>query len=145
MTGRVLGVTPVVVLMILFVLFGLVLLGRTVFGRWVYALGNNPRASYLAGVGVNATTVGVYVLSGICAALVGILITGFSGQASLGMGDDFLLPSIAVVIVGGTLITGGRGSYIGMLGGVLLLTALQTLLSGTSIFQSRYEPEAGMK
>ena len=133
MTHRVLGVTPVVVLMILFVLFGVVLLGRTVFGRWVYALGNNPRASYLAGVGVNATTVGVYVLSGICAALVGILITGFSGQASLGMGDDFLLPSIAVVIVGGTLITGGRGSYIGMLGGVLLLTALQTLLSGTTL------------
>ena len=133
MTGRVLGVTPVVLLMILFVLFGVVLLGRTVFGRWVYALGNNPRASYLAGVGVNATTVGVYVLSGICAALVGILITGFSGQASLGMGDDFLLPSIAVVIVGGTLITGGRGSYVGMLGGVLLLTALQTLLSGTTL------------
>lgn len=73
------------------------------------------------------------MLSGICAALVGILITGFSGQASLGMGDDFLLPSIAVVIVGGTLITGGRGSYIGMLGGVLLLTALQTLLSGTTL------------
>ena len=49
------------------------------------------------------------------------------------MGDDYLLPSIAVVIVGGTLITGGRGSYIGMLGGVLLLTALQTFLSGTTL------------
>ena len=51
------------------------------------------------------------------------------------MGDDYLLPSIAVVIVG-TLITGGRGSYIGMLGGVLLLTALQTLLSGTTLSRS---------
>ena len=62
-------------------------------------------------------------------AWVGVLLTGFSGQA-LGIEDDFLLPWIAVVIVGGTLITGGRGNYIGMLGGVLLLTALQTLLAG---------------
>ena len=128
MTGAVAGITPVVGLMALFILFGVTLLGRTVFGRWVYAVGNSPRASFLSGVGVKETTIGVYVLSGFCAGLVGVLITGFSGQASLGMGDDFLLPSIAVVIVGGTLITGGRGTYIGMLGGVLLLTALQTLL-----------------
>ena len=133
MTGALAGMTPVVGLMAIFILFGVTLLGRTVFGRWVYALGNSPRASFLSGVGVKSTTIGVYVLSGFCAALVGVLITGFSGQASLGMGDDFLLPSIAVVIVGGTLITGGRGNYIGMLGGVLLLTALQTLLSGTTL------------
>ena len=75
----------------------------------------------------------VYMLSGFCAALVGVLLTGFSGQASLGMGDEYLLPSIAVVVVGGALITGGRGHYLGMLGGVLLLTALQTLLAGTTL------------
>jgi ribose transport system permease protein len=73
------------------------------------------------------------MLSGLCSAMVGILLTGFSGQASLGMGDEYLLPSIAVVVVGGALITGGRGSYIGMLGGVILLTALQMLLAGTTI------------
>ena len=61
------------------------------------------------------------------------MLTGFAGQASLGMGDQYLLPSVAVVVVGGTLITGGRGHYIGMLGGVLLLTALQTLLDGTTL------------
>jgi ribose transport system permease protein len=133
MTGAVAGITPVVGLMALFILFGVTLLGRTVFGRWVYAVGNSPRASFLSGVGVKETTIGVYVLSGFCAGLVGVLFTGFSGQASLGMGDDFLLPSIAVVIVGGTLITGGRGTYVGMLGGVLLLTALQTLLAGTTL------------
>ena len=49
------------------------------------------------------------------------------------MGDEYLLPSIAVVVVGGTLITGGRGNYLGMVGGVLLLTALQTLLAGTTL------------
>ena len=131
MTGRFAGVTPVVFLVLLFGFLAIVLLGRTVFGRWVYAVGNSPRASYLSGVGVKSTVTGVYMLSGFCSALVGILATGFSGQASLGMGDDYMLPSIAVVIVGGTLITGGRGHYLGMIGGVLLLTALQTLLAGT--------------
>ena len=75
----------------------------------------------------------MYVLSGVCSALVGILFCGFSGQASLDMGQEYLLASVTVVVVGGTLITGGRGHYIGMIGGVLLLTALQTLLAGTTL------------
>jgi len=133
MTGEVAGITPVVFLMVLFVIGAVVLLGKTAFGRRVYAIGNGVRAAELSGVPVKSTTVKVYVLSGLCAALVGCLLSGFSGQGSLGMGDEYLLPSIAVVVVGGALITGGRGSYIGMLGGVLLLTALQTLLAGTTL------------
>ena len=133
MTGSLGGVTPVVVLVVVFAVIAVVLLGRTPFGRRLYAIGNSARVATLSGVGVGGTLIGTYVLSGVCAALVGILLTGFSGQASLGMGDEYLLPSIAVVVVGGTLITGGRGHYIGMLGGVLLLTALQTLLEGTTL------------
>lgn len=133
MTGEIAGITPVVFLMVLFVIGAVVLLGKTAFGRRVYAIGNGVRAAELSGVPVKSTTVKVYVLSGLCAALVGCLLSGFSGQGSLGMGDEYLLPSIAVVVVGGALITGGRGSYIGILGGVLLLTALQTLLAGTSL------------
>jgi ribose transport system permease protein len=111
----------------------LLLLGRTPFGRRIYAVGNSPMVARLSGVGVGGTLIGTYALSGFCAALVGILLSGFSGQASLGMGDEYLLPSIAAVVVGGTLITGGRGHYLGMLGGVLLLTALSTLLAGTTL------------
>ena len=133
MTGRFLGPTPVVWLMVLFVIGSTILLGRTTFGRRVYAVGNSSRVALLSGVNVGATLIGAYVLSGLCSALVGILLAGFNGQASLGMGDEYLLPSIAVVVVGGTLITGGRGHYVGMLGGVLLLTALQTLLAGTTL------------
>lgn len=133
MTAKVMGVTPVVPLVVLFAAGAATLLGRTVFGRRVYAIGNGERPAELSGVPVKATLVAVYMLSGVCSALVGILLAGFSGQASLGMGDDYLLPSIAVVVVGGTLITGGRGSYLGMVGGVLLLTALQTLLAGTTL------------
>lgn len=133
MTGHLGPVTPVVWFIAGFVAFGTLLLGGTPFGRRVYAIGNSPRVARLSGVNVGRVTILVYVLSGLCAALVGILLDGFSGQASLGMGDDYLLPSIAVVVVGGTLITGGRGHYLGMVGGVLLLTALQTLLAGTNL------------
>ena len=133
MTEAVLGVTPVVVFEVLFVIVAVLLLGRTPFGRRIYAVGNGQRVAALSGISVGSTLVGVYMLSGVCSAIVGTLLTGFSGQASLGMGDEYLLPSIAVVVVGGALITGGRGHYLGMLGGVLLLTALQTLLAGTTL------------
>jgi ribose transport system permease protein len=133
MTGEVAGITPVVPLVLLFVAASMLLLGRTAFGRRVYSIGNGVRPAELSGVPVRATIVRVYMLSGICSALVGCLLSGFSGQASLGMGDEYLLPSIAVVVVGGALITGGRGRYIGMIGGVLLLTALQTLLAATTL------------
>ena len=132
MTQRFLGITPVVIFLILFAIFAVLLLTRTPFGRRIYAIGNSVRAAELSGIGVKRTVVMVYMLSGLCAALVGILLSGLSGQASLGMGDEYLLPSIAAVVVGGTLITGGRGNYVGMIGGVLLLTALQTLLAGTT-------------
>ena len=133
MTGSLGGVTPVIWFLILFVAAALLLLNRTPFGQRVYAVGNSPLVAKLSGVGVGGTLVAVYALSGFCSALVGILLSGFSGQASLGMGDDYLLPSIAAVVVGGTLITGGRGHYLGMLGGVLILTALSTLLAGTTL------------
>jgi ribose transport system permease protein len=133
MTGNLLGVTPVVWLMVLFVPAAVLLLQRTPFGRRVYGVGNSLRVARLSGVETGKTLLAVYALSGFCAGLVGVLLAGFSGQASLGMGDEYLLPSIAVVVVGGALITGGRGHYLGILGGVLLLTALQTLLAGTTL------------
>lgn len=133
MTGKIWIFTPVVLFMVAFVIFAVTLLGRTAFGRRVYGIGNGVRAAQLSGIAVGRTLVLVYVLSSLCAGLVGVLLTGFSGQASLGMGDDYLLPSIAVVVVGGALITGGRGHYLGMLGGVLLLTGLQTFLAGTTL------------
>jgi len=133
MTAKLFGVTPIAYLILAFVAFAVFLLTCTPFGRHVYATGSNQRAALLSGVPTNRTLILVFVLSSLCAALVGVLLTGFSGQASLGMGDDFLLPSIAVIVVGGGLITGGRGHYLGMLAGVLLLTALQMLLSGSGL------------
>ncbi len=131
--GRTLGIAPAIWILIAFVAVGVVLLSRTPFGRRIYAVGSQPHVAFLSGVNVVSTTAGAYVLSGVCAAIVAILLSGFIGQASLGMGDEFLLPSIAVVVVGGALITGGRGHYIGMVGGALLMTAMQILLAGTGL------------
>lgn len=130
MTGEVGAMTPVVWFIILFTSAATLLLSRSSFGRRIYAVGNSVRAARLSGVGVGATLLGVYALSGFCSALVGIMLTGFNGQAFNGMGDQYLLPAAAAIVVGGTAITGGRGHYLGIFGGTLLLTALSTALAG---------------
>lgn len=116
-----------------FLLLAFFVMHRTPFGRRLRAVGNSQVAANLSGVRVGATLVAAYSLSGFCSALVGVLLAGFSSQAFLGMGDPYLLPSIAVVVVGGALITGGRGHYLGVFGGALLLTALGTFLAGTTV------------
>lgn len=110
-----------------------VLLQRTAFGRHVYAVGSRPRVAFLSGVPVRRVTMILYVTSGLCAGLAGILLGGYSGEAYIGMGDSYLLPSIVAVVLGGTSILGGRGSYVGTVGGVLLLTFLTTLLNNLNL------------
>jgi len=103
-------------------------LSLTRFGRVTYAIGNNARAAYLAGINVNLTTVGLYALSGLFSAMAGILLVGFGGQASLGMGTPYLFQSIAAVVIGGVSILGGSGSYLGAAAGAASLTALVSVL-----------------
>ncbi|WP_309491410.1 ABC transporter permease [Trinickia mobilis] len=131
--GRIGPLAPAAWSVPLFLVVALLLLHRTPFGRRVHAIGNSQVAAKLAGVRVGPTLIAVYCLSGVCSALAGLLLAGFSNQAFLGMGDPYLLPSIAIVVVGGALITGGRGHYLGVFGGALLLTALGTLLAGTTV------------
>jgi len=131
MTGRWLGVPPVILLLPFFVLGAVLLLHRSVYGRRLFATGSNPTAARFAGAPVPQTLLATYAFSGLCSAVVGVMLAGFSGQAFNDMGDPYLLSSIAVVVVGGTSMRGGRGHYLGMLGGAMMLTALATLLSGT--------------
>lgn len=133
MTGNLFGFAPAVWTLVVFVVLATLLLSRTTFGRRIYAIGNSIRVAQLSGVGVGRTLLGVYALSGFCSGLTGVMLTGFNGQAFNGMGDSYLLPSIAVVVVGGTLITGGRGHYIGIFGGAAALTALSIMLAGTML------------
>jgi ribose transport system permease protein len=72
--------------------------------------------------------IATYAVSGLCASLGGVLLVGYSGQAYLGMGDSYLLPSIAVVVIGGTSIFGGKGSYVQTAAGALLITVIESAL-----------------
>ncbi|GAC1394905.1 MAG: ABC transporter permease [Chloroflexota bacterium] len=104
------------------------LLSRTALGRRIYALGNNPVASYLAGVNVRLVTVTVYALSGFFAALAGVALAAYGGQATLGMGDSYLFSSIAAVVIGGSSILGGRGNYWGSVAGSIFLVVRTAVL-----------------
>lgn len=107
----------------------LFLLHRTRFGRAVYAVGNRERAAYLSGIATRRVTLLCFVLAGACSAAAGVLLTGYSTKAYQAMGDPYLLPAIAAVVLGGTHILGGRGSYLGTVLGVVLITLLQSILS----------------
>jgi len=99
-------------------------LRRTTLGRWIYAVGANPEAARLMGVPVAGTLVLAYVLSSVLAVLGGFLITSYIGNPSLGIGDQFLLSSVAAVVVGGTALTGGVGSVVASIGGAIFMTEL---------------------
>ena len=113
------------------------LLTRTAFGRRVYAVGNREAAAYLSGVNTNAVIIWCFVLSGAAAAFAGVLLAGYSTKAYQAMGDPYLLPAIAAVVLGGTNILGGRGNYLGTIAGVILITLLQSILAVMQM------PEAG--
>jgi ribose transport system permease protein len=117
--------------------FTIFLLTRTAFGRRVYAVGNREAAAYLSGVNTNAVIIWCFVLSGAAAAFAGVLLAGYSTKAYQAMGDPYLLPAIAAVVLGGTNILGGRGNYLGTIAGVILITLLQSILAVMQM------PEAG--
>jgi ribose transport system permease protein len=105
------------------------LLTRTTFGRVVYAIGNRERAAYLSGARTRLVVLSTFALAGGLSAFGGVLLAGYSSKAAQAMGDPYLLPAIASVVLGGTSILGGRGNYIGTVAGVILITLLQSILS----------------
>jgi ribose transport system permease protein len=99
------------------------------FGRMIYAVGDNPVATRLAGVRNWQVLLTVYALCGLLSAAAGILLVGFNNAADLGIATPFLLPSVAAVVIGGTSIFGGIGGYAGTILGALILTLLDSLLT----------------
>jgi ribose transport system permease protein len=102
---------------------------RTTFGRAIYAIGNRERAAYLSGIDTQRVVMIAFAISGGLSAFGGVLLAGYASKAAQAMGDAYLLPSIAAVVLGGTSILGGRGSYLGTVAGVILITLLQSILS----------------
>jgi erythritol transport system permease protein len=117
-----LGSVPisVIILSVVAILAGL-LLSRTAFGRWVYSTGGNARAAELSGVPVRFTTIGVYVLSGMCAAIAGLVLASQLTSAGPTAGMTYELTAIAAVVVGGAALSGGRGTVRGTLLGAFVI------------------------
>lgn len=120
--------TPIIIALLVFVAVSIIL-GRTRFGQYIYLLGDNPVAARLAGINIEFVTVMVYVASGLCAALAGLILIARldSAQPVIGMGYEF--NAIAAVVVGGTSFFGGEGTLFGTLLGTLLIETLSNGLN----------------
>ncbi len=108
-------------------------LRRTTFGFNVYAIGANESAAALAGVPVRRTRILLFALSGFFAGVTGILLLGYTEYVFVGAGDQYMLPSIIAVVIGGTSLAGGRGGYVGTMAGAVVLILLQNILTTLNI------------
>jgi galactofuranose transport system permease protein len=122
-------ITPTVIVAVVAVAIAAWVLARTRFGRTVYAIGGNEASALLMGLPVARTKVAVYAISGFCAAVGGLLFSLYmlSGYSLHAVGME--LDAIAAVVIGGTLLTGGRGYVVGSMLGVLVLGTIQTFIS----------------
>jgi len=120
-TGFALGVPNLALVAFALTVAGWVLLNRTVFGRWISAIGQSLPAARMAGIPVDGTRAATYVLCSVLAALCGFLLACFSGGAALNMGAEYLLMSIAVVIIGGTAVAGGNSNVPGIWGASIFM------------------------
>lgn len=127
--ARVIGIPAGVILWALASAAALFVLHATPFGARLFALGANPIASALSGINVRTNTMAVYAVSGLTAGLAGVLVLGMNGQGYVGIGDPYLLASIAAVVLGGTSILGGSGTYAGTIPGAILLVTITALIT----------------
>ncbi|OLP55589.1 ABC transporter permease [Rhizobium rhizosphaerae] len=137
--SRPLGIPAGVVLWVLVSIGMLLLIHRMPIGARFLALGANPLAARLSGVSTTRNTLILYALSGFFAGLAGLLLLGMNRQGYVGIGDPYLLTSIAAVVLGGTSILGGRGTYAGTIPGAILLvttTALITVVNASPGWRS---------
>ena len=104
------------------------LLRRTAFGYRVYAIGTNERAAALTGVSIRRMRIALFGLSGFFAGLTSVFVLGYTGNSFIGVGDQYMLPSIIAVVLGGTPLSGGQGEYFGTMAGAFLLVVLQSIL-----------------
>lgn len=123
------GIPGAIVIWLVFGVLMWLLLERTTFGRNLFAIGTNRITARLSGVNVTWMNLATYALAGALAGFGGFLVVGNTGVVFLALGNSFLFPSIAAVAVGGTLLSGGKGSYWGTMAGAVVLTLITSLLT----------------
>ncbi|MGV9371830.1 MULTISPECIES: ABC transporter permease [Micromonospora] len=126
---NVLGIPLLVYILVAVVAAGWVLLNRTTFGRRTVAVGGNPEAARLAGINVRRHTVMLYALSGLCCGIAAVMLTAQATSAQAAMANLYELDAIAAAIIGGTLLSGGRGTIIGSLLGVIIFSTITNLFA----------------
>uniref|UniRef100_UPI003CD0B6C3 ABC transporter permease n=1 Tax=Saccharothrix mutabilis TaxID=33921 RepID=UPI003CD0B6C3 len=127
--ASVLGVPVLVVIFALVAAGGWVLLNRTTFGRRTFAVGGNPEAARLAGIDVRRHTVVLYTLLGVCCGIAAVMLIARTTTGSSTHGALYELDAIAAVVIGGTLLSGGRGTIAGTVFGVLIFTTLSNVFT----------------
>jgi ribose transport system permease protein len=135
-SGDVLGIPTLVIIFALVALAGWVLLNRTTFGRRTFAVGGNAEAARLAGIRVQRHTVKLYVLSGITCGIAAVMIMARTTTGSSTHGTLYELDAIAAVVIGGTLLIGGRGTIVGTVLGVLIFTTLGNVFTLNNLSSS---------
>jgi ribose transport system permease protein len=128
-TTKIAGIPLLVIILAVVVAAGWVLLNRTTFGRRTVAVGGNPEAARLAGINVRRHTVLLYALSGLCCGIAAIMLTSQATSAQAAMANLYELDAIAAAIIGGTLLSGGRGTIVGALFGVLVFSTITNLFA----------------
>ncbi len=134
--GRFLGLPGVIYLWLALGIIMWLLLERTPYGKQLFAVGVNRRTARLSGVNVPLVVIATYALSGMLAAFGGFVLLGFTQRVFLDLGGSYLFPSIAAVVVGGTVLAGGRGSYTGTMAGALVLTMVESLLRAMRLHEA---------
>jgi erythritol transport system permease protein len=131
-----LGIPVAVWIMILVIVAAVIVTTKTPFGRRIFAVGGNERAAILAGIRVNRVKIAVYIISGACAALAGLLLTSELGAAYPDTATTYELNAIAAAVLGGTALSGGRGTIIGTVMGAFVIGFLSDglVLVGVSTF-----------
>lgn len=109
------------------------LLARTRFGVNLAAVGTNDYAADLAGIPVRATRIVAYALSGALSGIAGLMLLGYTGTVFVGAGEQYVLPSVIAVVIGGTALSGGQGGYAGTAAGAVFLTLLTALLTTINV------------
>ena len=127
--GQVLGIPVLAILTVLFTIGAAIALQRMIYGRSVLAIGQNIRAAWLAGVNVGRIRFLTYTLSGALGGIDGALLAGYFRGANVDIGNEYLLASIAVVVIGGTSVAGGKANVPGVWGAALFLVLLLTMLN----------------